>query len=222
MTTKETIDLTKLRALLRTQHDEQIFYMLDDALEMLSPKDLDVLVRRYMPPSLLERIVGPRDTRSLLERVRAFDAAARAGEFYESFSVNSKNCTTHSKGTRGFSADCCRLFDQCADAVGTVDPKELRAAFDILLDLLRYIDEGHDNVIFFADEGGAWAVSVDWRRVMPAWFRCLSMTATPEEYASRIIEAVDDLEHASRDKHFAEAAHVGNVEQRAALLEHAR
>jgi len=30
---------------------------------------------------------------------------------------------------------------------------EAREAFDILFGLLRHIDEGHDDVIFFADEG---------------------------------------------------------------------
>ncbi|HTU41044.1 MAG TPA: hypothetical protein VMF10_05010 [Candidatus Aquilonibacter sp.] len=40
-------------------------------------------------------------------------------------------------------------------------------------------------MIFFADEGGSWMVGVEWRRVLPAWFRVLSATASPAEIARR-------------------------------------
>ena len=40
-------------------------------------------------------------------------------------------------------------------------------------------------MIFFADEGGSWMVGVDWRQVLPAWFRVLSATASPAEIARR-------------------------------------
>src|SRR5262249_24272214 len=36
------------------------------------------------------------------------------------------------------------------------------------------IDEGHDDIVFFADEGGSWQVGIYWRKVFPPWFRCLS------------------------------------------------
>lgn len=213
-----TIDLTKLRAVIRTQSDEQVFYMLDDALELLPPEDVLRIVRQYLPEALLAPAFAPVDERSLLEEVRAFDAAARAGEYYEDFFVNSKNCTMNSNGTRGFIADCCRLFDRCADAVEHPDPAELRAAFDILLDLLRYIDEAHGDVIFFADEGGAWAIGVDFRRVFPAWFRCLARSTSPDEYARRVVEVVDALEEHDREKHFASAAGSGGTEHAAAVV----
>ncbi len=57
-------------------------------------------------------------------------------------------------------------------------PAELCAAFDILFGLLDYIDQGNDDVIFFADEGGAWQVDVAWAKVLPSCFRVLSATAT--------------------------------------------
>ena len=66
---------------------------------------------------------------------------------------------------------------------------EAREAFDILFGLLRHIDEGHDDVIFFADEGGSWQVGVDWREVLPAWFASLADTADPDEYADAVLEA---------------------------------
>lgn len=217
MPANETVDLSKLRALLRSQHDEQIFYMFDDALELLTPEQIMLIVRRYISAELLQQIVGPPDTRSLLEQVQAFDASARAGAYYVSFNVNSKNYMTHSKGTRGFIAECCRLFDRCVDLERSADPRELRAAFDVLFDLLRYIDEAHDDVVFFADEGGSWAVSVDWRRVMPAWLRCLAKTSAPSEYSSRAVEVIDALDDASRELHLSTAAAVATPEQVNAL-----
>ena len=62
---------------------------------------------------------------------------------------------------------------------------------DILLGLLNHMDQGHDDIIFFADEGGSWQVGVDWPKVLPVWFKVLSVTAEPEEwdrwqYRSRI------------------------------------
>lgn len=48
------------------------------------------------------------------------------------------------------------------------------------------VDKGTDDLLFFADEGGAWQVGVDWRNVLPAWFRVLSATVGPSEYAQRI------------------------------------
>jgi hypothetical protein len=57
---------------------------------------------------------------------------------------------------------------------------------DMLFGLLTHIDEGRDDVIFFADEGDSWQVGVDWAKVLPVWFRVLSATAEPEEYVKRI------------------------------------
>jgi hypothetical protein len=57
---------------------------------------------------------------------------------------------------------------------------------DILFGLLDHIDEGRDDVVFFADEGGSWQVGVDWAKVLPVWFRVLSVTAEPGDYAERI------------------------------------
>jgi hypothetical protein len=83
--------------------------------------------------------------------------------------------------------------------------------------LLRHIDECLDDVIFFADEGGSWQVGVDWQRVLPAWFRCLSATSQPLEYATQVITVVDDFGHHARDKHMSSAKRVATPAQRKAL-----
>ncbi len=93
------IDLQMLRARLRIIGEEQVFYMLDEALEALPPAALQRIVGRYI--SLDDVRAAPAASKpTLLEGVRAFDAAARAGDYYESFNVNSKNYMDKSPGTR--------------------------------------------------------------------------------------------------------------------------
>jgi hypothetical protein len=66
------------------------------------------------------------------------------------------------------------------------DPATVCQAFEIIFSLLGKIDECTDDILFFADEGGSWQVGVDRENVLPAWFRVLSATAGPSEYARSI------------------------------------
>jgi hypothetical protein len=85
--------------------------MLDEVLELLPRAALQRIVGRYI--SLNDVRADPAASRrTLLEDVRAFDAAARAGDYYQSFNVNSKNCMDKSAGTRSFIADFSRLLDE--------------------------------------------------------------------------------------------------------------
>jgi len=92
-----------------------------------------------------------------------------------------------SKGTTGWIAESHRLLDRCVEQAKRADPAEVRQAFDIIFGLLDRIDEYRDDIIFFADEAGAWQVGDHWEKVLPAWFKVLSATAEPEEYAQRIV-----------------------------------
>jgi hypothetical protein len=85
--------------------------------------------------------------------------------------------------------------------------------------LLRHIDECLDDVVFFADEAGSWQVGVDWRKILPAWFVCLSATTDPEEYARRAVEVVDKFVKYDREKYLAVACRKASAEQRKALAE---
>jgi hypothetical protein len=75
-----------------------------------------------------------------------------------------------SRGTETWIAECERLFKRCAAAAKKRPDSEAREAFDILFGLLRRIDEAHDEIVFFADEGGSYEVFVDWKNVLPAYF----------------------------------------------------
>jgi len=209
------IDRDKLRAALRRIGDEYVYYMLDEALDLLPDAALAKIAAKYM--RLEELRPDPAARLDLLAEVRRFDAASRGGHYYESFNVNSRNFMDLSPGTRSFIADCHRLLDRCVAQASKGDAAEIREAIELVMGVLRYIDECNDDVVFFADEGGAWQVGVDWAKVLPAWFACLSRTASPDEYASQVVKVVDEFDQADRKKQLAAAGGVATASQRKAL-----
>ena len=85
--------------------------------------------------------------------------------------------------------------------------------FEVLFELLRHIDSGSDDVIFFADEGGSYEVRVEWEEVLPSWFKCLSATAGPKEYARKVVEVIDEFASCESQELPAEARRVATPEQ---------
>jgi hypothetical protein len=211
------IDRDKLRSAVRRLGNEYIYYMLDDAIELLPPSKLVKLDGRYLDVKSLQAS-GPKHA-GLLAEVKAFEKASRAGDYYESFAVNSKNCSEVSGGTRAWIAECERLFGRCVAATGKGSSGETCDALEMLFALLQHIDKGMDDVVFFADEGGSWQVGVDWQKVLPAWFTCLSATVEPDEYARRVVDVVDRFVKYDRDKHLTAASRKASAAQRKALAE---
>ena len=213
------IDRDKLRAAVRKLGHEYVLYMLDDAIALLSPAKLHKIARKYLDLNSLRPNSQMKRKASLLTAVKAFDKASRAGEYYESFMVNSKNYMEQSTGTTAWIAEYRRLLDRCVAEEKNNTPAEVREAFDILFGLLDCIDECNDDVIFFADEGGSWQVGVDWERVLPPWFRVLSATAAPREYAQRVTALLKHHYNYGRDKMLAIARKTATPEQRTALAD---
>jgi hypothetical protein len=181
------IDWDKLRAALRTLPDESLRSMLDDAIEALPGATRRAIISRYLDLRRLRPDREPAKKGSLLADVTAFETASLAGDYYEDFDVDSKNFMEKSTGTTSWIAECRRLLDRCVTQAKTGDPAEVCQAFGIIFGLLDRIDEGHDAILFFADEAGAWQVDVHWEQVLPPWFRVLSATAGSEEYGQRIV-----------------------------------
>lgn len=180
----QSIDRDKLRAAIRRMGSEYVFYMLDDAITLLPQTKLRKLIAKYLNPAEL-RPHGERKA-NLLADVKAFQKASLTGRYYQPFSVNSKNYMEKSSGTLAWIADCGRLLERCVAHSKKEDPATVCQAFEIVFSLLSEIDEGTDDILFFADEGGSWEVGVDWENVLPAWFKVLSATASPSEYAQGI------------------------------------
>jgi hypothetical protein len=153
----------------------------------------------------------------LLDEVRKVHAASLAGEYYESFNVNSKNFMDKSQGTETFIAEFDRFLTRCIRAAAKRPQRPLREAFELLFALLRQIDEDPDSVVFFADEAGSWQVGVDWREALPAYFRCLAESTSGEELACEVDRVIADFADYERPKHLAAARRVASAEQKAAL-----
>ncbi len=211
------IDRDKLRTELRKLGNEYVFFLLYDAIDLLPPAKLHKIVKKYLDLKRLRPDAENATGLSLHEDVNRFEKASSAGEYYESFSVNSKNYTQRSAGTSSWIAEYRRLLDRCVIDGRKGNPAEVRAAMDILFSLLNHIDEGHDDIIFFADEAGSWQVGVDWAKVLPVWFKVLSATAGPEEYAERITALLGCHYHYGRDKMLAIARRTATPPQRKAL-----
>jgi hypothetical protein len=209
------IDKDKLRARLRIIGDEYVYYMLDDAIDLLPEGKLVSLVGKYIRVNDLRPDTF--EGKSLLDRVRRFEAESLAGKYYQAFSVNWKNCTKKSAGTTAWIATCRRLLDECVRSARRDKQTDARQAFDILFGLLDKIDDYRVDIIFFADEHGSWQVGVDWETVLPAWFAVLSATAKPEDFAQRISQVVNHHCDYKREKLLALAGKAGTPEQRAAL-----
>ena len=214
------IDRGKLRAAIRRLGSEYVFYMLDDAIDLLPPAKLHRIVRKYLDLERLRPDSEKGTNSNFLADVEAFEKASLAGEYYESFDVNSKNFMEKSRGTTGWIAECRRLLDRCVKRVRTprsADPAEVCQAFGIIYGLLDRIDECRENIIFFADEAGAWQVGVDWDRVLPPWFKVLSATAAPEEYAGRVTTLLEHHYSYGRGKMLTIARKTATPEQREVL-----
>ena len=213
----QPIDINKLHSAIRKMSNDQVFFMLEESLEMLSQTRLNQLVKQYL--NLDQLRPDAKAAGSLLKDVTAFEKASLKGTYYEDFMVNSKNYMEMSKGTRSWIAECNRLLDRCVVATtkGKADPLDIQEAFDIIFGLLDHIDECHDDVIFFADEGGSWQVGVDWKKVLAGYFTCLSTTSEPDEYAHRVIEVIEAYDSYSKTKHLTIARKLANPQQRQAL-----
>jgi hypothetical protein len=198
---------------------EYIFYLLDDAIGLLPPAKLRKIAKKYLDLKRLRPDAEKATRPSLLDDVKRFEKASLAGEYYESFGVNSKNYRQQSAGTSAWISEFLQLLDRCVVTANKRSPAEVREAMDILFSLLNHIDKGHDDVIFFADEGGSWQVGVDWPKVLPLWFKVLAATAEPEEYAKRITALLSCHYSYGRDKMLAIARRTATTHQRKALAE---
>jgi hypothetical protein len=208
------IDPKKLSSALRRLRKQELLDLLHDALKLVPEAEIEALVGGYVD---LDKLRLRARMGQLLTEVKDFERSSLAGDYYESFRVNSRNFMDTSEGTELWIDECHRLLDLCRIQAESGDPAEVREAMEIIFGLLQSLDEDPDEIIFFADEAGAWQVGVNWIEVFPAWFRCLSATTEPEEYARRVIEVVDQHDSYDRARHFTAARKAGTPAQAKAL-----
>ena len=101
--------------------------------------------------------------------------------------------------------------------IGTVWFGNPHQVFDILFGLLDRIDNCREDIVFFADEAGSWQVGVQWEKVLPPWFKALSATASPDEYAQRVVGLLKRHYKEVNDEMFTVACGVATTAQRHVL-----
>jgi hypothetical protein len=183
-----------LRSAVAALSGERVLHLLLDALAELPEATRRGLVEAHVGPVSRS---GPGGGDDVLVDVTAFQIATLAGEYYKAVAPSDAEATTMPARTKAWAAQCRGLFDRLVASARVADPVRVGAAFEVMFDLLRRIDAGQ-QVLFFWGDGGSWQVGVEWERVFPAWFHCLSRTTTPEECARRIAEAVDRLNESDR------------------------
>jgi hypothetical protein len=72
-------------------------------------------------------------------------------------------------------------------------------------------------MMLVAGRAGSWQVGVDWNKVLPSWFRVLSATAGPEEYAERISVLLEHHYNSESEKMLTVARRKGTPQQRKAV-----
>jgi hypothetical protein len=139
------------------------------------------------------------------------------GKYYETVEIKNRGRQEQSEGTDAFIAKFHRLLHKCIRAADQEVPSGVCESFEFLFGLLSHIDEGNDDVLFFADDGSSLDVGVNWRAALPAYFRCLAETSSPEEFARTVDEAIADFVDYDRPRYTDAARDVANDAQRIAL-----
>jgi len=211
------LDREKLRAAIRNMGGDYIFFMLDDAITLLPEAKLRNLVENYLNTAAF--CADGTRKQNLLADAIAFQKASLSGSYYNGRAGRGKNRDEDPIETLSWIADCRRLLDRCAKQTAKRNAAEVCQAFEIVFGLLDHIDEGHDDVVSFADESGSCQMGFDWEKVLPAWFRALSATVEPAEYTHRIDAVLNRHCAFKRNRMLAVARNAATPAQRQALPE---
>ena len=214
--TELLIDFTAVRAELRALDRGALLIIAERAIELMPAAQLSTLLSDYVrvETSPTEASHAPV---SLPDEVRVFYDTAMAGKYYETVEINNRGGQKQSEGTDAFIAEFHRLLQKCIQAAQQEVPAGLRESFEFLFGLLRQVDEGNDDVLFFADDGSSLDVGVNWCAALPAYFNCLAKTSSPEEFARTVDKAVADFVDYDRPWYTDAARKVGSDVQRIAL-----
>ncbi|MEF8731593.1 MAG: hypothetical protein V5B40_06690 [Candidatus Accumulibacter meliphilus] len=204
-----------LRKALGGRRSGDLLIIAERAIELLPQAKLKGLVGDYAHVDDLAEASAT--AKALLDEVQTFHADSLAGRPFEDFAVNSRNCTEHSRGTDAFIAEFKHLLRGCIGAADSGQFELARQTFERLCRLLRYIDEGHEDVIFFPDEGGSWQLDIDWRNVFAAYFLCLPETVTAADCATSVDQIIEDFAKHDRPQYRRTAHALASAAQRVAL-----
>lgn len=208
-------DREKLRTELRVLSRGALLVIAERATERMSDADLKEILGDCL--DIVALGTGGSHPAAVHEAVQRFCHDSRGGHYFDSIDTPDRELMRRSRGTDAFVAEFDRLLSQCLRAADAGQHRLARQAFELLFGLLRRIDEAHDDIVFFADEAGAWQVGVNWCRVLPAYFRCLAETALAEEFAATVDQVIRSFAEHERPWHLGKAHSAATAAQQSAL-----
>lgn len=203
-------DRRQLRAALARLDKPDLLKFLDEMMALVPDIELRNIACCYvdLPQDLTAA--------NLLAEVRSFDRVSRAGDFYEDFSVNSKNFLELASGTECWIDEIKRLFRCIVTEIPKLPPEDTCEMLGLIIGLLHEVDD-ENEIIFWADEGGSWQVGIDWKELITYWLKALAATAMPTDYAQAVTDMVNKFYGEERARYFRLAQKHATPEQRRAL-----
>ena len=208
-------DLSALRRELQALPRGQLLVVAQRAIEMLPDAALRALLGDMIQIERHLQVTAP--TPLLIDEVRDFGATSMSGRFYDDFAGHRRGHPQQSRGTDGFIAEFNRLLGRCVRQADPAAGAMTCESFEILFGLLRYINECLDDVVYFADDGGVWCIGVDWCTALPAYFKCLALNPSAEDFAQSVDRVIGDFAESDRARFMADARRVANTAQKACL-----
>ena len=212
---RRTIDRDKVRVEARKLDGTGLRIWLDRAIDRLSDDAIAEVFDGYVHLNAVLADEGIKP--SLLASIQRFFQDSIAGHYYEDFLVNSHNFMDTSGGTQVFIAEHSRLVDACLRAEAAGDLETAGKGLGVLIDLMREVDRGTHDIVFFADEAGSWQVGVAWQRVLPCWFRSLTPCLEPTVWAKTVADSIKKFARGQVDSILATTYASASPEQREAL-----
>lgn len=206
-------DLEKVRAELRSLRRGDLLKIAERATLLLPRAELEGLLGDFMKLDVNVERESPQVP--LIEDVQKFYRESLEGRYLDEIEAKAKHRLEHSRGTDAFMAELDRLLRQCVH-LSTLGPSTSACeAFELLFRLLRYIDEGHDDVVFYSDEPGSWQLGIDWPMVLPAYFRCLAESVSATDFASTVDAVIRAFAEHERPRYMNAAHQAVNTAQNA-------
>lgn len=214
--TDPLIDFTAVRTELRALNRGSLLIIAERALELMPAAQLSTLLGDFV--RLKARTAGAGNAPvSLLDEVRAFYRAAMAGKYYEAVAINNQGRQIQSESTDAFIADFGRLLRDFVRASDNLVDSTATVGFELLFGLLRHIDEGNDNVLFFADDDGISTIGINWRTTLPAYISSLARTSLPDEFGHTVDATIEDFAREDRPYYLTVARNAASHAQRISL-----
>ncbi|OYO27676.1 hypothetical protein [Janthinobacterium sp. PC23-8] len=214
--TEHLIDFTALRADLRALNRGSLLIIAERAIELMPAAQLSTLLSDFM--RLAGRPVeAGKPPLSLPDEVRAFYEAAMAGKYDEAVAINNQRRQIQSESTDAFIADFDRLLRECVRVSDNLADSTAKASFELLFGLLRHIDEGNDDVLFFADDDGISSIGINWHAILPAYISSLARTSLPDEFGHAVDATIEDFAREDRPYYLAVARNAASDAQRISL-----